>query len=81
MRVHEPMVTERGVLQPGGSNSFTTRNESLAQEIQQRYPEAIVAEHDDHNNGRSERPTFTVPALPYETEWDRRHKKQEQGNG
>lgn len=64
--------TERqGSLKPGYTGWLRLSDSQTAAEIKQRNPHMIVRAYEDNNGGRSERPTFTMPAMPWKVDADR----------
>ena len=72
---HDPFITSRGVIPVDDGGIAVIHDESLAQEIREREPHAIVVEHEPFKGqGTRGQAFFSMPALPFETEWDRKHK-------
>lgn len=66
----------QGRLPVGASDYMLLRNPETAAEIKAKAPWCVVTPVPQKRvNGA----TFTMPALPYETEWDRRHRKEHDG--
>ena len=75
---HDPKVTESAGVVVGRPDNgyFTTHREEVAKEIQERYPHMLVTRHETSHGGRRTRSTLiTMPRVPWETEWDRKHKQ------
>ncbi len=62
-----------GTVVSGTTRYLTTHNPELVAEIKERAPQVIATRTEDQR--RYGRVSFTMPALPYETEWDRKHKE------
>jgi hypothetical protein len=73
---HDPFVTSRGVIPVDEGGIAVVHDAELAKEIKEREPHAIVVEHGPFK-GQDVRgqAMIVMPALPWETEWDRTHKK------
>ena len=75
---HDPFYTSRGVIPVDQGGAAIIHDRELAAEIKEREPHAIVVEHEPFKGqGLRSQGMMVVPALPYETEWDRRHKAKE----
>ncbi len=76
---HDAFQTSRGVIPVDEGGIAVIHDAELAQEIKEREPHAIVVEHEPFKGqGTRGQGLFVMPAMPFETEWDRKHRRSEE---
>jgi hypothetical protein len=66
-------------LKLSGNGLFTTKNPELAAEMVEKYKGHVDIAPFNTDEKPQGRMMYTMPALPYETEWDRKHKEKLNG--
>jgi len=78
LRPYEPKQTESaGTLTPNATGTFYVSDPTVAQELKAKYPQMLVGEGERQMMQGTKvrgRTSFVMPAVPWETEWERKRK-------